>query len=94
MKLSRGLGSVRIPSVCYLNWASKKCRILIIANNSFWNVGYLGCPGLNFLLWKEDGLLVSKIAYFIHYPSPTLLVSDICDVSSLDSMFQPLKICK
>ena len=94
MKLSRGLGSVRIPSLCYLNWASKKCSMSIIGNNSFWNVGYLGCPGSNFPLWKEDGLLVSKIPCSILDPSPTLLASDISNVSSLDSMFQALKIRK
>ena len=61
IKVSKDLWSVRITNLCPLNWASKKCRLSIIANNSFWKVGYLSCVGLNFRLRKQDGLIASRV---------------------------------
>ena len=94
MKVSRGLCSIRITHLCPLNWASKKCGLSIIANNSFWKVGYLSCAALNFRLWKQDGLIVSRVPCPIYNPSSTSLASHIRYFGSLDSLFQGLKICE
>ena len=72
----------------------KKCRLLIIANNSFWKVGYLTCSGLNFWLWKQDGLIASRVPCPIHHPSPISLASHIRYFGSLDLLFQYVKICE
>ena len=91
MKVTRGVWSVRITKLSPFNWASKKCRLSIIANNSFLKVGYLNCIGLNWQLWKQDGLIASRVHCAICNPSPTSLVSHMRYFASLDPLFQCLK---
>ena len=93
IKVSRGLWSLRSINLCSLNGAFKTYRLLIIANNSVWKVGYLSCAGLYFLLWTQDGLIVLKIPCPIHNPSSTSLASHIRYFGSLDLLFQSFKIC-
>ena len=92
MKVSRGWWAVRISNWCPLNWASKTCRLSIIANNSFWKVGYPSCAGWNFRLWKQDSLIASRLPWPIYDSSPTSLLSHIRYFGSLDSLFPGLKI--
>ena len=87
MIVSRGLWSVRITKLSPLNWASKKCRLSIIANNSFGKVGYLNCAGLNLRLCKQDGLIASRVPCPILNPSPTSLPSHIRYFSFLAPLF-------
>ena len=94
IKVSRALWSIRITNLFSLSWASKKSRLSIIANNSFWIVGYLICTGLNVRLWKQDTLSVSRVACPIHYSSPMSLASYIRHFGSLYYLFQGLYICK
>ena len=65
-----------------------------MAHNSFWKVDYLSCAGLNLWLWKQDGLIASRVPCPIHDPSPTSLVSYVRYFGSLDSLFQGHKICE
>ena len=58
----------------------------------FWKVEHLSYAGLNLQLWKQDGLIVSRVPSPIHDPSPTSVASHVRYFGSLDYLFQSLKI--
>ena len=94
IKVSRGLYSVRITKLSPFNWASKKCRLSIIANNYFWKVVYFNCTALNFQLGKQAGLIQSWVPCPINDSSPIALGSCIRYFRSLYPLFQAFKICE